>query len=191
MYRVEPNSYILDNFPDKDINILGTSEFISDFDGYDIKICNKDGDIVLVSDDTSIDYNKIKQACEDVKKGGKLFEGLIETLEELKKDFKLYIVSNCQNGYIETFLRFYGLENYFCDFENPDERCLSKGENIKAVLERNGFKNSIYVGDTQGDADAAKFAGIPFIYSSYGFGKVDSPDFTISSLSEIADIVTK
>ena len=125
------------------------------------------------------------------KKGGKLFDGLVETLTELKKHFKLYIVSNCQNGYIETFLRFYGLENYFCDFENPDERCLSKGENIKAVLERNGFKNSIFVGDTQGDADAAKFAGIPFIYSSYGFGKVDSPGFTISSLSEIADIVTK
>lgn len=131
--------------------------------------------------------------CDEIisKKGGKLFDGLVETLTELKKHFKLYIVSNCQDGYIETFLRFYNLEDFFCDTENPDERCLSKGENIKSVLQRNGFKNSIFVGDTQGDADAANFAGIPFIYASYGFGKVDSPDFTISSLSEIADIVTK
>ncbi len=66
-------SYILDNFSDKTINIIGTSEFKSDFDGYDIKICDKDGDIVLVSDDTSFEYEKIKNACEDVKKGAKLF----------------------------------------------------------------------------------------------------------------------
>lgn len=66
-------SYILCNYSDKDINIIGTSDFKSDFDGYDINICNKGGDIVLVSDDTSFDYEKIKNACEDIKKGAKLF----------------------------------------------------------------------------------------------------------------------
>lgn len=129
--------------------------------------------------------------CDNIlsEKGGILFDGLEETLAELKKHFKLYIVSNCQDGYIETFLRFHKLEEYFCDSEHPDARCLPKGENLKILLERNGFKNSIFVGDTQGDADAAKFAGVPFIFASFGFGKVDSPDYTVKSFPEILDIV--
>ncbi len=129
--------------------------------------------------------------CDEIlsQRGGILFDGLEETLAELKKHFKLYIVSNCQDGYIETFLRFHKLEDYFCDTEHPDERCLSKGENLKMLLERNGFRNSIYIGDTQGDANAAKFAGVPFVYASYGFGKVDSPDYTIERFPEILNIV--
>lgn len=122
-------------------------------------------------------------------RGGILFDGLEETLAELKKHFKLYIVSNCQDGYIETFLRFHKLGDYFCDSEHPDSRCLPKGENLKKLLERNGFKNSIFVGDTQGDANAARFANIPFIYASYGFGSVDRPDYTIKTFPEILDIV--
>lgn len=122
-------------------------------------------------------------------RGGILFDGLEETLAELKKHFKLYIVSNCQDGYIETFLRFHKLGDYFCDSEHPDSRCLPKGENLKKLLERNGFKNSIFVGDTQGDANAARFANIPFIYASYGFGSVDQPDYTIKTFPEILDIV--
>lgn len=136
-------------------------------------------------------FDEAVVACNNIlsQKGGMLFEGLEETLEELQKHFKLYIVSNCQDGYIETFLQFHKLEKYFCDSEHPDARCLPKGENIRILLERNGFKNSIYVGDTQGDADAAKFAGIPFIFASYGFGNVKSPDYTINAFPEIKNIV--
>ena len=98
-------------------------------------------------------------------------------------------MSNCQDGYIERFLDYHKLGKYFCDSEHPDARCLSKGENIKALLERNGFVKSIFVGDTQGDCDAARFAGIPFVFASYGFGKADSPDYTIKAFPEIIDIV--
>lgn len=121
--------------------------------------------------------------------GGKLFEKLEETLAELSKHFRLYIVSNCQDGYIEAFFKYHKLDKYFCDYEHPDERCISKGENIKAVIERNGFKKSIYVGDTQGDANAAKFADVPFVFASYGFGKVESPDYIINDFSELKNIV--
>ena len=137
-------------------------------------------------------FDEAAQLCNNLlsESGGQLFDGLEETLAELSKRFKLYIVSNCQDGYIEAFFKAHKLNQYFCDYEHPDERCLSKGENIKAVLDRNGFKNSIYVGDTQGDANAAKFAGIPFIYVTFGFGTVDNPDYTIDSYSEILKILT-
>lgn len=136
-------------------------------------------------------FDEAAQLCNDILavKGGKLFDKLEETLEKLSKYFKLYIVSNCQDGYIEAFYKAHKLDKYFCDSEHPDERCLSKGENIKAVLTRNGFKKSIYIGDTQGDANAAKFAEIPFIYAAFGFGDVEDPEYSINHYSEIFDIV--
>ena len=136
-------------------------------------------------------FDKATEICDEViaMQGGRLFEGLEETLKTLQKDFKLYIVSNCQDGYIERFLDYHKLGRYFCDTEHPDERCLSKGENLKALLERNGFKNTIFVGDTQGDCNAARFAGVPFVFASYGFGNADNPDYTINTFPEIIDIV--
>lgn len=136
-------------------------------------------------------FDEAAELCNDIlaESGGILFDKLEDTLAELSKHFKLYIVSNCQDGYIEAFFKAHNLEKYFCDYEHPDNRCLSKGENIKAVLNRNNLIKSIFVGDTQGDADAAEYAGIPFIYVSFGFGKVESPDFKIDSYPEIYNIV--
>ncbi|MBP5792253.1 MAG: HAD family hydrolase, partial [Spirochaetaceae bacterium] len=57
---------------------------------------------------------------------------------------------------------------------------LLKDENIKLIVKRNGLKSPVYVGDTQGDADACAKAGVPIVYASYGFGKVKSPDYTIA-----------
>lgn len=138
-------------------------------------------------------FDEAAELCNTIlaEKGGILFDKLEETIEKLSKHFKLYIVSNCQDGYIEAFFKAHKLEKYFCDYEHPGKRCISKGENIKAVIKRNGFKSSIYIGDTQGDADAAKYAGIPFIFASFGFGKVNSPDYVISSYSELSEIVCK
>src|ERR1700761_9383456 len=36
-------------------------------------------------------------------KGGELFPGLENTLQYLSEKYKLFIVSNCQSGYIEVF----------------------------------------------------------------------------------------
>lgn len=136
-------------------------------------------------------FDEAAKLCNDIlaENGGILFDRMEETLEELSKHFKLYIVSNCQDGYIEAFFNAHKLGKYFCDYEHPDERCISKGENIKTVLKRNNLKNSVYIGDTQSDADAAKNAGVPFIYASFGFGKAESPDYTIDSYPEILNIV--
>ena len=47
----------------------------------------------------------------------------------------------------------------------------NKDENIRLIIERNNLKSPVYVGDTQGDFDACKKAGVPFIWAAYGFGK--------------------
>ena len=62
--------------------------------------------------------------------GGTLYPKVYDTIKQLAKNFKLCIVSNCLEGYIETFLNNHHLEDYFCDYESHGRTGLSKGENI-------------------------------------------------------------
>lgn len=106
------------------------------------------------------------------KNGGILFPGVEETLELLSSQYRLFIVSNCQEGYIEAFLKYHKLSKYFDDYENPGRTGKSKGENIKLVIQRNSLEKAVYVGDTERDLSSARFAGIPFIHARYGFGQI-------------------
>ena len=92
--------------------------------------------------------------------------------KELAKTYDLYIVSNCQCGYIEQFLRKTQLEAYIKDIECFGNTGKNKGENIRLLVKRNSLKAPVYIGDTKGDCDASKEAGVPFIFASYGFGNV-------------------
>ena len=119
--------------------------------------------------------------------GGKLFPGLRETLEELHGSCALIIVSNCQDGYIQDFLDFADMRGLFDDFESAGGTGLSKGENIRLVIQRNGIDKAVYVGDTQGDLDSADFAGVPFIRAAYGFGQMNRPVPEIHAFSELPE----
>ncbi len=122
--------------------------------------------------------------------GAPLYEGLEQVLKELSKNHKLFIVSNCQEGYIQCFFRANPhLEQYFTDFEYPGRSGKLKADNIGLVINRNNLKNPIYVGDTQGDANASKEAGIPFIFARYGFGDVREYDGVVDSLMELTKLV--
>ncbi len=123
-----------------------------------------------------------------LKEGGRLYPNTRETIINLSKKYKLYIVSNCVKGYIESFFNTSGLKDYFDDYESYGNTLLSKGENIKLVIERNNLQNPIYVGDTSGDMEGAKIAGIPFVYAAYGFGDVESFDYKIDDISELLDL---
>ena len=123
-----------------------------------------------------------------LKEGGTLYPNTRDTIIKLSKKYKLYIVSNCVKGYIESFLNTSGLKDYFSDYESYGNTLLSKGENIKLVIERNHLKNPIYVGDTKGDMEASNYAGIPFVYAAYGFGDVESFDYKIDDISELLDL---
>lgn len=120
--------------------------------------------------------------------GGILYPELEETLEYLCRSYKLFIVSNGQSGYIQSFLKAHDLKKYFSDFQNWGDNKVSKGENNKLIIARNNLENAIYVGDTKGDALSAQTAGIPFVFARYGFGDVDKYDYVIDSFSELKNI---
>ena len=120
--------------------------------------------------------------------GAALYPDLIETLEKLSAAHPLFIVSNCGDGYIQTFMKAHGVEKYITDFECIGRTGKPKSENIKLIVERNRLSAPVYVGDTQWDCDAATAAGVPFIFAAYGFGTVENKP-TIHSPAELLAIV--
>jgi len=124
-------------------------------------------------------------------RGGRLYPDLLPVLEELGRDSLLAVVSNCGLGYIEAFFSGNQTGIYFDDYENAARTGLSKGENIRLVMARNGIERAVYVGDTEGDQSAARAAGVPFIHAAYGYGAVSSPDAVIRSLRELPEVLRR
>ena len=48
------------------------------------------------------------------------------------------------------------------------------------IREDNNLSDPVYIGDTLGDFNACRKAGVPFIFAEYGFGQVDKPDYRIT-----------
>lgn len=126
-----------------------------------------------------------------LKNGGILYPGLEDTWKKLQENYHLYIVSNCQKGYIEAFLEHYGFAHYFDDIECYGNNDLPKADNIKLLAERNKLDDAVYVGDIQGDYDAATKAGFHFIHAVYGFGKITEKVPEISTFSQLPEVLTQ
>ena len=120
--------------------------------------------------------------------GGKLYPELEETIKKLKENYHLYIVSNCQSGYIEAFLDYYSFEGYFEDIECYGNNEKSKGDNIRLVMDRNALDQAIYVGDIQGDYDSTMEAGATFVHAKYGFGTINTKVAEIEKFSELPEV---
>ncbi len=134
----------------------------------------------LIDDCCEQEHMFLSASTEDL-----LYPGVADTIPKLSQTYPLFIVSNCQAGYIELFLEKTGLAPYITDFECPGNTGLGKGPNIQLVMKRNGLKAPIYVGDIPSDQAASKEAGIPFCHATYGFGKVETPDCTIGQFCNL------
>ena len=109
--------------------------------------------------------------------GGAPYPGLEPTLAYLKEQgYRLFIVSNCQLGYVEAFFKHSGLGHYFEGHQCFGTRLLPKSENIREVVAQYGLQAPVYVGDTLGDLEASQKAGVPFIFATYGFGHLSETE---------------
>lgn len=125
------------------------------------------------------------------REGGELFPHMVEVLTELKEKYPVLIVSNCQQGYIETFLDTHKLKELFEDHLCWGDIQQSKGKNILTLMEKHGIEEAIYIGDTLGDQEAAKEAKIPFIYVDFGFGQAEKPDYIMSDYRELPELLQR
>ncbi|MGN0675745.1 MAG: HAD family hydrolase [Oscillospiraceae bacterium] len=123
--------------------------------------------------------------------GGKIYSGEEETLRLLAQEHRLFIVSNCQCGYIEAFLKFSGFEKYFSGHLCWGDTGVQKSMTIRLLMKKYSCKNAAYIGDTDGDCRAAFKADIPFVHAAYGFGEILCPDKafeTVNSFEGYLDI---
>ena len=123
-------------------------------------------------------------------KGGDLYPSLDETLSYLATKYKLFIVSNCQSGYIEVFLKLSKMGHYFMGHQCYGTKGNPKVDNIKDIVNDYHLAAPVYVGDTIGDYNSANKAGVPFIFASYGFGIVEDGQIaTISTFNELVKLL--
>ena len=123
---------------------------------------------------------------------GTLYPDFRAVMESLKAEgYDLAVVSNCQTGYVKAFLVSSGAEDLFIDYEEWERTGLTKGENIRLVMDRNNYSKGIYIGDTRKDQEATIQAGLPFIHAAYGFGKAENPDGVINALSELPSAISQ
>ena len=121
--------------------------------------------------------------------GAALYEGVEETLAALAKEYRLFLVSNCMDGYIGAFLHAHGLEALFEDAAWLGHPAAGKAENIRALCRKYGLRRACYVGDTASDASAAKAVGLPFLFASYGFGLAPEHDGIIGKFGELPEVL--
>ncbi len=113
------------------------------------------------------------------------FPGVVETLEALKKDYRLFIVSNAQCGYPELMMDKLGIRHLFEGWLCFGDTNAPKGATIRILMERHGITDAVYIGDTQGDLEASILAGIPFIFCAYGFGTPERYDAKIEDIRQL------
>ena len=123
------------------------------------------------------------------REAGRVYPGILETMRELAKTHKVFIVSNCQAGYIELFLRKTGVSDAVTDHVCLGDNDLLKADNIRLIVDKYNLKNAVYIGDIQGDANSSYEAGVEFIHAAYGFGKVDRCYAAVNEPSELIDVI--
>ncbi len=117
--------------------------------------------------------------------GAVLYPGVQRGLLQLSERYQLFIVSNCQQPYLDTFFHYSGLKNLFKDTECHGNTRRPKGENIRLVIERNSLQKPVYIGDTAGDQEAAIVAGVPYFHVNYGFGLNSKPCMKFDLFEEL------
>jgi HAD superfamily hydrolase (TIGR01549 family) len=100
----------------------------------------------------------------------KPFDGMREVLEELSKNYTLYILSTNSKMNIEFILKKYELNHLFTKIY-ANIGILGKANSLKTLGKVEGLKNSdlIYIGDEIRDLEASRKANIKFIAVSWGF----------------------
>ena len=112
-----------------------------------------------------------------VEHGGEIYPGLETALRYLlNQGYRLFIVSNCQQGYVEAFFEHSGLGHFFEGHQCFGTKLLPKAENIREIIAEYDLQAPVYVGDTPGDLAASQAAGVPFIFATYGFGRLSETE---------------
>ena len=145
-----------------------------------------------VSEEQLVNVMKVLSHFEKIvieEKGGMLYEEVFLGLQLLKEKYRLFLVSNCQEWYLDSFFKHSKTKEFFEGWDCYGRTGNPKLENLKNLALKYELKNPAYVGDTESDYVASLGAHYEFLFVSYGFGKVNAP-VEFSSFSKMVHALT-
>jgi phosphoglycolate phosphatase-like HAD superfamily hydrolase len=148
------------------------------------------------SNDNSIDIdsNNVSIDIDSNVNDSKLYAGVMDILLFLKNnDYKLYILSSDPIDKLFSEIDNFGIRDLF---EKIIGNIHEKNIVLRSLMQTYNLskENTYYVGDTSGDVEAGKSAGVKTIGITWGFQdrlllEESGPDFLIDDLSEIKNII--
>ncbi len=193
----------------------GIGQFMKEFPHYHLSVPEKESILSLVGMPTDLIFKRLFPGLEDsvyglidkhctasesrlVKKGGgRIFEGVYETLNKLyRENYKLLVASNGRREYIEAILNTHKLIEFI---RGPlivinEKNIKNKTDIVKYYRDTiSSGETLIMIGDRSSDRIAADENSIPFIWCSFGHAggeEIDTP-WIAESFSDIPDLVKK
>ena len=121
--------------------------------------------------------------------GGTLFPGVNELVPRLAATLPLFIVSNCQAGYIEVFLKTSGLGALFVNFECWGNTGRNKAENRVRSSRETGSGRPGSSATPRAMAWPLATTACASHTQAYGFGTVTDSDERLDAFTEVARLV--
>lgn len=128
--------------------------------------------------------------CHDAK----VYDGIIDALIFLAGQTELYIVTNKRKKIAESILDRLSLRAFFKAVEGQSEGKYQPKEAILLrTLSRLGVSGGVYIGDTQGDVEAARALELTPIFCSWGYSDsaYKPPCRVISSPADLTSVLGK
>ena len=122
-----------------------------------------------------------QQPCDTI-----AYPGIRQTMEDLSKTHRLFIVSNGQKGYPQLAAKKLGVDHLVTGYLSYGDTGTHKGQTILTLMKNHNIQNAVYVGDTQGDYESTQIAGIDFIWADYGFG---TPENFVAVIHKFEDLL--
>jgi len=116
---------------------------------------------------------------------GALYSGVADGLARLAERYRLFMVSNCPGWYLDEFFRHTGLREHFIWWDCHGLSGIAKSGMLLSLAATHRLASAVYVGDTEGDRDAAAQAGMDFALVRYGFGDVLEAPLAFSDFGEL------
>ena len=117
------------------------------------------------------------------------YDGVEDTLKEIKKNNKIAVVTSKTAGRTNVILDHLDVEFDYVVSPKKGLRGKPAPDQILFCLAmtQTDPKDAVYIGDMQVDYEAATRAGIDFIHASYGYGKCDHSVKSIENLNSLLD----
>ena len=117
------------------------------------------------------------------------YDGVEDTLKELKKNNKIAVVTSKTANRTSVILDHLDVEFDYVVSPKKGLRGKPAPDQILFCLAmtQTDPKDAVYIGDMQVDYKAATRAGIEFIHASYGYGKCDHSVKSIKNLNSLLD----